>query len=76
MKWNHLEPYEDWFWVKNRIELKKAWVETIDFDKKILRFSAGDPVWKPDPELLSNLHPPSQIYYKQILWRSPAYHNS
>ncbi|HKJ49037.1 MAG TPA: FAD/NAD(P)-binding oxidoreductase [Christiangramia sp.] len=44
MKWSHLEPYEDWFWEKNRIELKKAWVEAIDFEKKKLRFSAGEPL--------------------------------
>lgn len=44
MKWNHLEPYEDWFWKKNRIELKKAWVEAIDFNKKKLRFSSGEPL--------------------------------
>jgi len=44
MKWDHLKPYEDWFWEKNRIELKKAWVEQIDFQKKKLRFSSGEPM--------------------------------
>ncbi|MCM4155546.1 FAD/NAD(P)-binding oxidoreductase [Gramella sp. AN32] len=44
MKWDHLKPYEDWFWEKNRIELKKAWVEKIDFAKKKLRFSSGGPL--------------------------------
>ena len=44
MKWDNLKPYEDWFWEKNRIELKKAWVEQIDFEKKKLRFSAGEPL--------------------------------
>jgi len=44
MKWDHLKPYEDWFWEKNRIDLKKAWVKQIDFDKKKLRFSAGEPM--------------------------------
>ena len=42
MKWDHLKPYEDWFWDKNRIELKKAWVEAIDFDTKTLSFSSGE----------------------------------
>ncbi len=42
MKWNHLQPYEDWFWKKNRIELLKAWVTTVDFEKKKLHFSAGE----------------------------------
>lgn len=44
LKWDHLKPYEDWFWEKNRIELKKAWVEEIDFEKKKLRFSSGEPM--------------------------------
>ncbi|MFD1094907.1 NAD(P)/FAD-dependent oxidoreductase [Salegentibacter chungangensis] len=42
MKWNHLKPYEDWFWEKNRIELKKAYVEEVKFDKKELLFSSGE----------------------------------
>ncbi|MCB7482245.1 NAD(P)/FAD-dependent oxidoreductase [Christiangramia sediminis] len=44
MKWDHLKPYEDWFWEKNRIELKKAWVEKINFEKKELIFSLGEPL--------------------------------
>ncbi|MFN4761758.1 NAD(P)/FAD-dependent oxidoreductase [Gillisia sp. Q332] len=42
MQWDHLKPYEDWFWNKNRIELKKAWVKAIDFDTKTLSFSSGE----------------------------------
>lgn len=42
MKFEHTQPYENWFWEKNRIELKKAFVETIDYSSKILRFSGGD----------------------------------
>lgn len=41
MKWEHLKPYEDWFWEKNRIELKQAWVENIEFDNKELVFADG-----------------------------------
>ncbi len=41
MKWEHLKPYEDWFWKKNRIELKNAWVQKIDFEAKKLHFSEG-----------------------------------
>ncbi|PKD17573.1 NADH dehydrogenase [Salegentibacter salinarum] len=40
MKWNHLKPYENWFWEKNRIELKKAWVDKINFEEKTLHFSS------------------------------------
>ncbi len=39
MKWKHLKPYEDWFWEKNRIELKNGWVENIDFKEKRLDFA-------------------------------------
>lgn len=38
MKYEHTKPYEDWFWEKNRIELKRAYVKTIDFDEKKLYF--------------------------------------
>ena len=38
LKYEHTKPYEDWFWAKNRIELKRAWVKTIDFDEKKLYF--------------------------------------
>ena len=39
MKYEHTKPYEDWFWEKNRINLKRAWVEKVDFEKKTLIFS-------------------------------------
>ncbi|MCL6218703.1 NAD(P)/FAD-dependent oxidoreductase [Zunongwangia pacifica] len=42
MKWDHLKPYEDWFWEKNRIDLKTGWVQQIDFDQKTLHFKNGD----------------------------------
>lgn len=42
MKWNHLKPYEDWFWEKNRIELKEAKVEHINFEQKRLHFSSEE----------------------------------
>jgi NAD(P)H-nitrite reductase large subunit len=38
MKFEHTKPYEDWFWEKNNIELKKAWVENVDFEKKEIHF--------------------------------------
>jgi 3-phenylpropionate/trans-cinnamate dioxygenase ferredoxin reductase component len=41
MKWDHLKPYEDWFWEKNRIELKNARAEDFDFDKKEVILSDG-----------------------------------
>lgn len=44
MKWNHLKPYEDWFWDKNRINLKKARVNKINFEDKTLHFSSEEPM--------------------------------
>src|SRR5680860_367687 len=42
MRWTDIEPYEHWFWDKNRLELKKAYVARIDTDAKALYFSEGD----------------------------------
>jgi NAD(P)H-nitrite reductase large subunit len=37
MKFEHTQPYENSFWKKNRIELKKAWVQqVIPADKKVI----------------------------------------
>ncbi|WP_111682242.1 NAD(P)/FAD-dependent oxidoreductase [Winogradskyella tangerina] len=42
MKFEHTQPYENWFWKKNRIDLKKAYVEKVDTSSKTLHFSKGD----------------------------------
>jgi NADPH-dependent 2,4-dienoyl-CoA reductase/sulfur reductase-like enzyme len=42
MKFEHTQPYENWFWKKNRIELRKAYVEQIDTDNKVLQFADGE----------------------------------
>jgi len=42
MKWDHLKPYEDWLWEQNRIYLKNAWVNHIDFNAKELQFSTSE----------------------------------
>ena len=42
MKFEHTQPYENWFWEKNRITLKKAWVDTVDSNEKTLKFSNGE----------------------------------
>lgn len=39
MEWKHIKPYEDWFWDKNRIELKEAYVKAVDSENKQLHFS-------------------------------------
>ncbi|MBZ9777977.1 FAD-dependent oxidoreductase [Psychroflexus sp. CAK8W] len=42
MKWNHLKPYEDKFWAKNRLELKQAHVKHVDTQQKQLTFESGE----------------------------------
>ncbi len=41
MRWRDIEPYEPWFWEKNRLELKKAYVERIDTENQTLHFKEG-----------------------------------
>lgn len=41
MKFEHTQPYENWFWKKNRIELLKAYVKDIDTDQKALHLANG-----------------------------------
>jgi NAD(P)H-nitrite reductase large subunit len=42
MKYEHTKPYEDWFWEKNRIELKRAYVSSVDTSSKTLHFDGGE----------------------------------
>ncbi len=42
MKFEHTQPYENWFWRKNRIELKKGFVKSIETKSKTLHFAEGD----------------------------------
>jgi len=41
MEFEHTQPYEDWFWKKNRIELKQAYVERVETEEKTLHFAEG-----------------------------------
>ena len=45
LKFEHTQPYEPWFWKKNRIHLKKGYVESIDVRKKQLIFSKGENIF-------------------------------
>ncbi len=38
------QPYEPWFWKENRIDLKRAWIERIDFDQQNLHTSEGEAI--------------------------------
>jgi NAD(P)H-nitrite reductase large subunit len=43
MKYQHIKPYEDWFWKKNRIELIKDYVERVEpTSKNIVLRSKGN----------------------------------
>ncbi|MEZ4798015.1 MAG: FAD/NAD(P)-binding oxidoreductase [Flavobacteriaceae bacterium] len=42
LKFEHTQPYENWFWKKNRIDLKRGYVEKIDTEKNTLHFAEGD----------------------------------
>lgn len=41
MKFEHTQPYENWFWKKNRIELHKAYVRSVDTDNKSINLDDG-----------------------------------
>lgn len=42
MKFKDIQPYENWFWEKNRINLKKGWVQTIDIQTKQVVFDNAE----------------------------------
>jgi len=44
MKFEHTQPYENWFWKKNRIELLQQFVTTINSDIKELHFKDGSTI--------------------------------
>ncbi len=42
MKFEHTRPYEDYFWEKNRISLKRAIVNALDHANILILYSDGD----------------------------------
>lgn len=44
MKFEHIQPYENNFWEKNRIQLKQARVEKVDTNTKQLRLENGESI--------------------------------
>lgn len=44
MKFEHTQPYENWFWKKNRIELVKGYVNTVDHQNKKLILADGNSI--------------------------------
>ena len=41
MRYQDTKPYEDHFWKKNRIDLLRDYVESVDIDRKELKLSSG-----------------------------------
>lgn len=41
MRFEDTKPYEDHFWDKNRIRLRRAWVEAVEVENKKLRLAGG-----------------------------------
>lgn len=44
MRLEDTQPYENWFWEKNRIQLKKAWIESVNFSQKQLQTASGEQI--------------------------------
>lgn len=44
MQWRDIQPYENWFWSKNRINLIQAYVYKVDTQNKKLSLSSGKDV--------------------------------
>ena len=42
MRQQDTQPYEDWFWEKNRIDLRRGYVEKVDTSGKTLHFKEGE----------------------------------
>lgn len=45
MKFEHTQPYENWFWKKNKIELINGWVTSVDFDSKSLSIGGNQELY-------------------------------
>lgn len=44
MKYENTKPYEDHFWPKNRIDLKRAWISSIDTQQQLLTTDQGETI--------------------------------
>lgn len=42
MQYEHTKPYEDWFWEKNRINLKRAYVSTVETSSNSIVLNSGE----------------------------------
>src|SRR5688572_10400983 len=44
LRYQDIKPYEDWFWQENKIALKQAWVNVIDFNNKSASLTTGEKI--------------------------------
>tara|TARA_R110002049_G_scaffold122465_2_gene277294 strand:+ start:4082 stop:5386 length:1305 start_codon:yes stop_codon:yes gene_type:complete len=85
LTFQHTQPYEDWFWEKNRIDLKKDFVKSIETKNKTLHFAEGDAL-KYDKLIIATGSKPNKfgwpgqdlegvmgMYHKQDLEKLEAY---
>ncbi len=42
LKYEHTKPYEDWFWEKNNLQLKRDYVTEVDTDSKKISLQSGN----------------------------------
>lgn len=42
MRFKDTQPYEPYFWKKNRIDLKRGFVNSVDYSSKMLQFEGGE----------------------------------
>jgi NADH oxidase (H2O2-forming) len=42
MKYEHTKPYEDWFWEKNRIELRRDYVSKVNPESNTILLDSGE----------------------------------
>lgn len=63
MKFEHTQPYEPHFWKKNRINLKRAFINNIDTDSKHLTTSDGEQI-RYDKLILATGSKPNKFGWK------------
>ncbi len=44
MEYHHTKPYEDWFWSKNKLELLKDYVKSVNINNKTLNLRDHEPI--------------------------------
>ncbi len=61
MRLKETQPYENWFWEKNRINLLRAWVSGVDFDNKKIKLRQAVKTGASHPA------PPPELEYDKLI---------